>query len=91
MRIVTWDAVDHATGYTISIGNDEFLVSECQFSIHSLTVDGGNYIIDVMAMGDGKEYGDSPWTRIDVSLDAVVQNGFDEREIYCFSCFRRYN
>ena len=81
-RIVTWDAVDNATGYTISIGENEFLVSECQFSIHSLTVDGGNYSIDVMAMGDGKKYDDSSWARIDVSLEPPIQEGYDESKLY---------
>ena len=77
-RILYWDEVENATGYILNIGKEEFIVTDCSFPLYSLTADGELCIIDVAAIGDGKEYGDSPWARIDVSLDAVVQNGFDE-------------
>ncbi|MBR2612038.1 MAG: leucine-rich repeat domain-containing protein [Clostridia bacterium] len=77
-RILYWDEVENAAGYVLNIGKEEFTVTDCSFPLYSFTADGELCIIDVAAIGDGKEYDDSPWARIDVSLDAVMQNGFDE-------------
>ena len=77
-RILYWDEVENAAGYILNIGKEEFIVTDCSFPLYSFTADGELCIIDVAAIGDGKEYDDSSWARIDVSLDAAVQNGFDE-------------
>ena len=77
-RILYWDEVENAAGYILNIGKEEFTVTDCSFPLYSFTADGELCIIDVAAIGDGKEYDDSSWARIDVSLDAAVQNGFDE-------------
>lgn len=77
-RVLTWDAVEHATGYAVYVNNIEYKTEECRFALYSSTVVGGLYTIDVMACGDGENQSDSPCTRITVELEAPASQGADE-------------
>ena len=79
-RVVTWDKDAHASGYAVRIKQKEYEITDCSFSIHSMTTEGGRYTIDVLALGDGKQYEDSAWTRITVELEPAVAEGYDEAQ-----------
>ena len=60
-RIVTWNAVENATGYSVRFANVEYETVEPAFDLH-FHGDGGTYEIKVKAIGDGKSYCSSDWS-----------------------------
>lgn len=79
-RVLRWDAVENASGYVIRIGNEEFEVQENSFPLYSITANGGNFSIDVMAVGDKKHFVDSSWNRIEESFEAIPEEGYDDEQ-----------
>ena len=77
-RILTWDSVEHATGYLVYINDEKYETTECQLDLHELTLVGGTFNIDVIASGDQNSYLDSLGMRFTVTLDAPPESGTDE-------------
>ena len=82
-RILTWDAVEGATGYAIEIKefNDaqekqEYTTTETSFAV--VDVVAGRYDIGVKALGDGKKYADSSYMNINFKVQEGVESGKDE-------------
>ena len=76
-RVLTWDEVDHASGYILFINGKEYEVSENRFELYSFTT-AGDFNAKVMAIGDEKAYEDSSWASISFSLGAPIEHGYDE-------------
>ena len=77
-RILTWDSVEHATGYLVYINDEKYETTECQLDLLELTLVGGTFNIDVIASGDQNSYLDSLGMRFTVTLDAPPESGTDE-------------
>ena len=75
-RILTWDEVENASGYVVSVAGEENKTQGNSFVLLNLTGP-ATYIIEVAALGDGKKYGDSPYSSIDFALQAPVRQGYD--------------
>ena len=70
-RVMIWDPVENASGYKVSINDEEYTVTECRFELYYL--DGGTYEFEVMALGNGKTFTDSDPIYIMIELsDPVV-------------------
>ena len=77
-RILTWNAVENATGYSINFNNEEYETTEPTFDLH-FHGDGGEYDIRVKAIGDGKNCWNSEWSEIvTFTLSERVAVGYDE-------------
>ena len=77
-KIVTWDAVENATGYTVVFENTEYKVNECKFDVSFYDIP-GTYTIEVMALGDGKSYYDSDYISTSVVIKEILKSGYDEQ------------
>ena len=76
-RILTWDKVENASGYVISIRGKEYETSECRFELYFLS-ESSTYKVEVMALGDWKRYTDSNWASTLITLEAPVAHGYDQ-------------
>ena len=76
-RILTWDKVETASGYVISIRGKEYETSECRFELYFLS-ESSTYKVEVMALGDWKRYTDSEWASTLITLEAPVAHGYDQ-------------
>ena len=77
-RVVIWDADPKAVVYKVRVDGEEYETKENRFPLYSMTAEGGEYIIDVAACGDGRGYLDSTRTRITVELERPLEHGYDE-------------
>ena len=69
-RVMIWDPVENASGYKVSINDEEYTVTECRFELYYL--DGGTYEFEVMALGNGKTFTDSDPIYIMIELSDPV-------------------
>lgn len=74
-RVMIWDPVENASGYKVSINDEEYTVTECRFELYYL--DGGTYEFEVMALGNGKTFTDSDPIYIMIELSDPVAH-FEE-------------
>ena len=72
-KIVTWDTVENATGYTVVFENTEYKVNECKFDVSFYDIP-GTYTIEVMALGDGKSYYDSDYISTSVVIKEILKS-----------------
>lgn len=79
-RVITWDKVDGAIGYTVFVNDEEYEVSETSFSLLSITE--GTYYINVMAVGDGEKHTNSVATSLTFNLHAPKPLLKDEKGLY---------
>lgn len=66
-RVMIWDPVENASGYKVSINDEEYTVTECRFELYYL--DGGTYEFEVMAVGDKVKTTDSEYVSQTVSFE----------------------
>jgi len=76
-RLVTWDPVENASGYTVIFQNTEYKIDECSFDLNFYDIPGA-YTVEVMARGDGKAYEDSEWINTTAVIYEKVEQGYDE-------------
>jgi hypothetical protein len=77
-RIVTWDSVENASGYSVKFENIEYKTTEPTFDLH-FHGDGGEYDIQVKAIADGKSFWSSNWSEVaTITLQERVAEGYDE-------------
>lgn len=67
--VLTWDAVENATGYIVSFAHTEYETQECCFDLSSYD-DPGNYEIAIRACGNSTDYEDSDWSNTIFTIDA---------------------
>lgn len=84
---VTWGEVDGAVGYDVVFKGEEQETEEAQFFLPE-DAEGGNYTIEVLALGDGETVEDSDWAKFTFFFDApggggtggddeIVQSGYE--------------
>lgn len=56
-----WNPVEHASGYTVSIDNKEYPITDYQYPLS--TISDGEHIFKVKATGDGVLYLSSSWSQ----------------------------
>ena len=81
-RIVTWDAVENASGYIVSFANVEYETAEPTFSLrfHGTS---GTYKIKVKAVGDVQNFENSEWSKATTfNLGERVTDGYDKTGFY---------
>lgn len=83
-RILSWDPVENATGYKVWIRGEEYHTTDCRLELYAMTMEGGLYSIEVAALGDQKEYSDSPGAKVSVDLEAPAAHGSDDIFKYTF-------
>ena len=76
-RVLTWEALDNATGYVLFLNGQEYELTENRFELYSFTT-AGDFKAKIMAMGNGKAYGDSSWSEITFTLEEPIEHGYDE-------------
>lgn len=55
--VLTWDAVEHATGYRIVVGSQTITLElETTFDLTTLNLAGGDHNVELYALGDGQDY-----------------------------------
>ncbi len=59
-RVLTWDSVANASGYTVKVGDEEIIVDDNSYELN--IEESGRYEIKVKANGDGKSFTDSDWS-----------------------------
>lgn len=81
-RIVTWDAVKNASGYSVKFNGVEYESAENSFDLH-FHADGGKCDIQVKAIGDEKSHWSSDWSeKTAFTLCERVAEGYDENNFY---------
>jgi len=60
-KLLSWNAVENASGYKVSIGEAES-EEQVELSYNLAALSAGTYILKVKALGDGKKYIDSEWS-----------------------------
>ncbi len=78
-RVLSWDSVENASFYTVTIDKESFQTQECYFELQAFTMEGGTYNIEVFACGDGRRYSNSSRARVTAALEAPLAHGFDEQ------------
>ena len=78
-RILTWDAVENASGYVVRVDNNTYETEECSLALYGIAMDGGDYRVEVMARGDQVTYADSAWTQTVITLSKAPAQGYDEK------------
>ena len=77
-RILTWDAVENASGYIVSFANVEYETAEPTFSLR-FHGDGGEYDVQIKTVGDGESFWNSDWSEIATfTLSERVAEGCDD-------------
>ena len=61
-NVLLWDEVENATGYVVYVQQEEHTINQPQYDLSSLTSP-ETYVIEVLALGDGKQFIDSEWTK----------------------------
>lgn len=61
---LSWNAVTHASSYTVEIGDETFDTRMNSITLDTRIEEAGTYPIRVRAKGDGMFYGDSPFSDI---------------------------
>lgn len=80
-RLLTWEKVEGAIGYAVLVGDREYETTDTSLEILDITA--GNYIIEVMAIGDGKKYVNSQMSEsISFNLLPGAESGSDETGWY---------
>lgn len=55
--VLTWDSVEHATGYRIVVGSQTITLElETSFDLTTLNLAGGEHNVELYALGDGQDY-----------------------------------
>lgn len=60
--LLTWDRVENASGYIVKIDYEEYETSGCSYDLSQLS-GYDSYEIKVLALGDGKRFADSEWSK----------------------------
>ena len=77
-RVLYWDEVENATGYDVSVDGEIHKTDENRMELYTYTAE-GEYDVKVRAVDlDGKYVG-SDWTKIQVILTEVLEEGYDEK------------
>ena len=87
--VLTWDAVENATGYIESFAHTEYETQECCFDLSSYD-DPGDYEIAIRACGNRIDYEDSDWSNTTFTLQAPPKQedttppaqGYDDSGLY---------
>ena len=61
--LLTWDNVENADGYMVSVDGLEKLTSKNRYDLSILSLP-DTYGVQVMALGDGEKYEDSGWSKV---------------------------
>ena len=61
--LLTWDKVENADGYMVSVDGVEKLTSKNRYDLSILSLP-DTYGVQVMALGDGNKYADSGWSKV---------------------------
>ena len=61
--LLTWDKVENADGYMVSVDGLEKLTSKNRYDLSILSLP-DTYGVQVMALGDGEKYADSGWSKV---------------------------
>ena len=75
-RILTWDEVENASGYKVSVAGEEKETQENSFVLLNLTGP-ATYNIMVAALGDDIRYTNSPYNDIEFTLEAPIAQAYD--------------
>lgn len=68
---VVWDEVENAIGYVVYMEGKEYETEKCRYSLSSLT-EPGEYVIEVLALGDWETYKDSDWSKFNYTVNEKV-------------------
>ena len=79
-NIVSWDAVEGATGYEVSVnGGENILVSGTSYTVEA--TQNGTYEIAVKALGDGGKKLDSNYSKITYTVGSSQSDGTDDNSL----------
>ena len=81
-RILTWNAVENASGYVVDFNGTERTVEDTALDLH-FYIEGGRCYVKVKAIGDNINYSDSEWSQAtNFKLSERVATGYDENTFY---------
>lgn len=81
-RIVSWDKVENAVKYAVFFEGKEYEVQDNKFNTLDVTIEEKEYAIEVIAVGDEKDYVDSEWGTFNFEITAPIEYGFDEDGLF---------
>ena len=67
---ISWDAIEHASGYSINFGNKEILVNDLSYTFGQNEEKAGVYPCSVKALGDNVSYSDSLYSN---SVEVLIE------------------
>jgi hypothetical protein len=77
-RILTWNAIENASGYLVSFENVEYETTEPTLNL-DFQIDGGEYDVRIKTIGDGENFRSSDWSEaVTFTLSERVTVGYDE-------------
>lgn len=78
-NILSWDAVDNATGYRLHTSNFNRNVGNIlQYSLTDIFDNYGTYEIEIMAIGDGRSFSNSDMSKINFTISKPSGTGTEE-------------
>ena len=77
-RVITWDSVENASGYLVTFDGEEYRTESTQLDIHQY-MEEGTYLFTLIALGDGEQYANSVMVQERITLESVIQHGFDDQ------------
>lgn len=77
-RVLYWDEVENATGYDVSVDGEIHKTDENRMELYTYTAE-GEYDVKVRAVDVDGKYTGSDWTKIQVVLTEVLEEGYDEK------------
>ena len=76
--LLTWDKVENADGYMVSVDGVEKLTSKNRYDLSILSLP-DTYGVQVMALGDGDKYADSGWSKVKEYVVEGLEFTFNEQ------------
>lgn len=70
--MIVWDEIEYSVGYTVKLGEYEFLTVENCFDISGLTIENGEYLLKIKSVGDNIYYTSSPYS---AEFPVIIQDG----------------
>lgn len=81
-KTLTWDKVENSVGYLVNIDGKEKTTPKNTYDLSSFTV-AGKYEIKVIALGDGKKYWDSVWSKVkEYAVESLEYSLSDTGTVY---------